>query len=61
MTKLLITNIKGLVQIDESDRKWRAGKELADLSILENAFLLIEDGKIANYGSMAAVPQSEGI
>ncbi len=49
---LLIKNIKQLVQVEESPRTWVAGKEMASLNILENAFLFIREGKIADFGSM---------
>ena len=50
--RLLIKNIKQLVQIEEKARKWVAGKAMADLPSLNNAFLLIENGKIADFGEM---------
>ncbi len=47
----LITNIQSLVNVRD-ENKLLGGKELAVLPILENAFLLIEDGIIADYGAM---------
>jgi len=47
----LITNIKLLVSTREESRLLR-GKELSELPFIENAFLLIEDGIIADYGPM---------
>jgi imidazolonepropionase len=47
----LITNIQSLVNIREENKLLR-GKELAVLPFMENAFLLIEDGIIAEYGAM---------
>lgn len=47
----LITNIKQLVNTREESRLLR-GKELSDLPSIENAFLLIEDGIIADHGPM---------
>ena len=52
MQKILIKNIKGLVQYGENLPKIRKGKEMKDLPILENAFLAIEDGVIVAYGKM---------
>lgn len=49
---LLIKNIKQLIQVEESPRTWVAGKDMASLGVLENAFLLIRNGKIADFGSM---------
>lgn len=52
MAKILIKNIKGLVQCGENIPAVRKGKEMSELPILENAFLAIEDGVIVAYGSM---------
>ena len=48
----LIRNIKRLYGVDESQRKFRAGKEMAELPYLENAWLLIRDQRIEDYGVM---------
>ena len=50
--KTLILNIKQLVQTELSPRKWVAGKDMARLGILENAYLLVEKDKIAGFGKM---------
>lgn len=52
MGKILIKNIKGLVQYGEDLPKFRKGKEMQELPILENAFLALEDGMIVAYGTM---------
>ncbi|MBB79293.1 MAG: imidazolonepropionase [Crocinitomicaceae bacterium] len=52
MSKILIKNIKGLVQCGENLPKIRKGDEMKELPILENAFLAIEDGVIVSYGKM---------
>ena len=52
MGKILIKNIKGLVQAGENFPVMKQGKEMADLPIIENAFLALEDGVIVEYGSM---------
>ena len=51
MSSLLITNIKCLVNTREQNQLLR-GPELMNLPCIENSFLLIEDGQIANYGPM---------
>lgn len=53
MGKILIKNIKGLVQYGENLPKVRKGAEMKELPILENAFLALEDGVILEYGSMS--------
>ncbi|MDG1332370.1 MAG: imidazolonepropionase [Crocinitomicaceae bacterium] len=52
MGKILIKNIKGLVQYGEDLPKFRRGTEMNTLPILENAFLALQDGMIVAYGSM---------
>lgn len=52
MSKILIKNIKGLVQYGEDLPTIKKGFAMSDLPILENAFLAIEDGIIVAYGSM---------
>lgn len=52
MNKILIKNIKGLVQVGEDLPKFRKGIEMKDLPIIENAFLAMEDGIIVAYGEM---------
>ena len=49
MKKTLFLNIKSLVQVEAQNQKtpsFRAGKEMQDLPSIENAFLLVENGKI---------------
>ena len=48
--RILINNIKSLVQVRENSISRLQGKEMADLPVLEDAFLLLEDGKIADCG-----------
>jgi imidazolonepropionase len=50
----LISNIKRLVGVREENRILR-GSELAELPSIENAFLIIEDGRIAGYGEMSKI------
>ena len=52
MSKILIKNIKGLVQYGENLPIARIGKEMEELPILENAYLAIEDNIIVAYGLM---------
>ena len=53
-----ITNIKQLVGV-RTDSKLLRGKELAELSIIKNAYLIAEDGIIAEYGSMHEIRNSK--
>src|ERR1700730_4435906 len=52
MSSTLITNIKQLVSIRPEDHLLR-GKELCILPCIENAYLLIEDEVIAEFGEMS--------
>jgi len=52
MQKILIKNIKGLAGILEESQSPLRGNELANLQMLENAYLAIENGRIADFGSM---------
>lgn len=54
MTSTLITNIKLLVNTRNSSQLLR-GKELSELPSIENAYLIVEDGLIAEYGSMSVL------
>ncbi|MBK8521120.1 MAG: imidazolonepropionase [Ferruginibacter sp.] len=51
MSSVLIQHIKQLVNTREENHLLR-GVELADLPVIEDAFVLIEDGIIADYGNM---------
>lgn len=55
MGSTIITNIKGLVNVRSNQAVLR-GKDLAALPQLSDAWLLIEDGIIAAYGTHALVP-----
>ena len=51
MPATIITNIKQLVSTRQQNKLLR-GKELAELPSVENAYLVIENGIIAEYGGM---------
>ena len=50
---LLIKNIKDLIQVRETQITCVSGKEMSTLPSIKNAFLLIEDDTIIDFGSMA--------
>jgi imidazolonepropionase len=60
MSTQIITNIKQLVNVREQTYILR-GAELAELPVIENAYLIIEDGIIAGYGEMKDAPHSKVI
>lgn len=53
---MLITNIKGLVGVHPKDKLLLRGNEMNNLPILENAWLLVEDGLIKDFGEMSKIP-----
>lgn len=59
--RLLITHIKGLYGIETgTDRKQRiAGEEMGQLPVLENAWLIAEQGRIHSFGSMEHLPETQ--
>lgn len=58
MSKILIKNIRQLVQVEEDSSNLikKSGAEMQELPILENAWLAIEDGIIADFGLMSDFP-----
>lgn len=51
--KILIKNIKGLVQAGEKIPAILKGKEMKSLPIIEDAFLALENNEVVAYGKMA--------
>ncbi|WP_372745068.1 imidazolonepropionase [Lutibacter sp.] len=50
--KIAITNIKELIQIEDMPKKYVSGNEMNNLPTLKNAFLIIENDCILDFGSM---------
>ncbi len=57
--KILIRNIKELVQVEYDSRQKVSGKDMADLQTLKNAYLYMEDGLIRAFGKMDTFIQSD--
>ncbi len=57
MTTLLV-NIKELIQVRPLDVKKVSGNEMKNLPTIKNAYLLVENDIIIDYGPMEDVPQS---
>ncbi|WP_372919446.1 imidazolonepropionase [Salegentibacter sp.] len=55
--KQLFINIKELLQVRETSVEKLSGKEMKGLPAIKNAWLLIEDDKIANFGKMEDLPE----
>lgn len=58
---ILIKNIGELVHVESSPKLRFSGKEMADLTVLNDAFLYIENGLIVEFGAMADLPESRAI
>jgi len=56
METSLFTNINTLVGIHDANIRQLRGADMAQLPSLKNAWLLVEDGRIAALGSMDALP-----
>jgi len=54
---ILITNIKELVQTEDSPRRKVCGKDMAQVNTITNAFLFIKDGLINDFGTMDKLPK----
>jgi imidazolonepropionase len=52
---ILIKNIRGLVQVRDATPVPLAGSAMATLPVLEDAYLLIHEGKIHAYGPMVSL------
>ena len=57
---ILIKNIKGLVQTRYDSVSIVKGADMRALPLIENAYLLIEDGKVKSFGPMAESPDRAG-
>ncbi|WP_316802361.1 imidazolonepropionase [Pedobacter nototheniae] len=55
---MLIINIKGLVGLHGKEKLVLSGNEMANLPVLENAWLLIENDLIKDFGTMEQLPAS---
>ncbi|MFT6336065.1 MAG: imidazolonepropionase [Saprospiraceae bacterium] len=53
---ILIKNIKQLIQVREPGIRFLSGSEMKTLPTIEDAFLVIDDGKIDSYGAMKDCP-----
>ncbi|RLD39366.1 MAG: imidazolonepropionase [Bacteroidetes bacterium] len=53
---LLIHHIKELVLTEEKPQRFYAGKEMANIPTIKNAWIYIEKDKIADFGNMDNIP-----
>ena len=55
---ILIENIKELIQVEENPVLKVSGKAMATVDTLKNAYLLIENEQIKDFGTMPNLPQN---
>ncbi|GAA3553583.1 imidazolonepropionase [Snuella lapsa] len=53
---ILFKNIKELIQVRKEPIAFVAGSDMKELPTIKNAYLVVENGKIADYGYMADCP-----
>lgn len=55
----IVENIAKLIQVEtDTPKRWVAGAAMARLETLDNAYLLMEDGKITDFGPREEAPQA---
>ena len=54
--KLLFKNIHQLLQIREEGKLVLKGEQMKELPLLNDAWLLVEDGEISDFGKMSEIP-----
>jgi len=54
---LLISNIKGLIQVEDNPVLRVSGKKMSELKIINNAWVFMEDGVIDSFGHMDDMPE----
>jgi imidazolonepropionase len=57
--RVILENIKELVQVDPKNRLWVAGKSMAEIQTIKNAFLLIKGEQIVDFGPMEELCHSD--
>lgn len=57
--RLLIKNIKQLIQVEENPVKWKAGKDMSEIKTIKNAFLIVKDDLFEDFGEMENIPNLE--
>ena len=55
--RILVKNIKELVQVERNPRLRVCGKEMAHLDTIKNAYLIVENDKIAEFGEMSQLKE----
>ena len=59
LTRLLIKNIKSLVQVEEVPRIKVCGRDMSEIQSIDDAYLYIVDGLISDFGKMDELNMSQ--
>ena len=55
--RLLVENIKQLIQVENTPKPMVCGADMAKIDTVENAYMIVENGLIADFGSMDALQE----
>lgn len=55
--RTLVTNIKSLVQTEETPHEAVCGEAMAEVESINDAYLIVEDDKIADFGKMSEMKE----
>ncbi len=59
--KILFKNIKELVQVEDQPVQWSAGKDMARVATIKNAWLLVDGELISDFGPMSEIEKAEQV
>lgn len=59
MNNLILTHIKQLIGVTTSSTQPKRGEEQSQVSSIENAYLVVKDGKIEQFGAMQDCPETQ--
>ncbi len=59
--KILLKNIKSLVQVEETPKRLVKGKDMANVDTIENAWLLVADERIEDFGQMSDLASNANV
>ena len=57
---MIVKNIGKLVGVRDDEKLCLAGREMAELKTIDNAWMLVDDGRIEAFGSMDSMPSTDG-
>jgi imidazolonepropionase len=55
--KTIVINIKQLVQVERTTRRWAAGDEMARVESVRDAYLMVEEGRVTAFGPMSELDE----